>query len=758
MKFVRNPIALAVAFALPAMWQGASAQNNPTPQKPQLMDEVVINASKIKTIEPNAASLDGASLAPLRAASSDTTTLLRDIPGVSLYGAGGVSSLPVIHGMADDRVRIKIDGMDLISACANHMNSPLSYIDPSNVGSIKVFAGITPVSAGGDSIAGTILVNSAAPEFARPGEGTLMKGEVGAFYRSNGNARGGNLSATIANENLSVTYTGSTAEAGNYEAASDFKPAGMVVGPYKNTQLSRKEVGASGYQSENQSLGLALRHENHLLQLKLGVQHIPYQGFPNQRMDMTGNDSESINLRYAGQYQWGALEARAYREHTRHKMNFGDEKSISALGMPMDTEGETAGALVKADVILSERDTLRVGGEYLRYRLDDWWDPVATTVGGMSPNVFWNINNGQRDRFDIFGEWEARWNSQWLSQFGLRSSTMTMNTGNVQAYNTSNGTAGMNYGGPLGSTAQYDAFNARDRQRTDNNIDLTALVRYAPGAEKSFEAGFARKTRSPNLYERFAWSTNNPMIMNMINFAGDANGYVGNLDLKPEVANTISATVDWHDAARKKWEVKITPYYTHVENYIDASRCSGSGVMACTAANLTRQNGFVYLQFVNQSARLYGADISGHMPLADGNAFGTFTATGLLNYVNGKNNTTGDNLYNIMPLNAKLAVVQRLGNWTNTVEGLFVDAKTKVSQVRNELRTAGYSLLNLRSSYDWKQVRLDIGIDNALNKHYASPLGGAYVGQGMVMGMGAVYGIPVPGMGRSIYTGLTVKF
>ena len=69
----------------------------------------------------------------LRPATSDTASLLRDVPGVSLYGAGGVSSLPSIRGLADDRLRIKVDGMDLIASCPNHMNPPLSYIDPSNI-------------------------------------------------------------------------------------------------------------------------------------------------------------------------------------------------------------------------------------------------------------------------------------------------------------------------------------------------------------------------------------------------------------------------------------------------------------------------------------------------------------------------------------------------------------------------------------------------------------------------------------------------
>ena len=79
------------------------------------------------------------SLAP---ASSDTTRLLRNTPGLNIQGSGGVSSHPVIHGFADDRLRIKVDGMDLISACGNHMNPPLSYIAPTNVGSAVVFAGI----------------------------------------------------------------------------------------------------------------------------------------------------------------------------------------------------------------------------------------------------------------------------------------------------------------------------------------------------------------------------------------------------------------------------------------------------------------------------------------------------------------------------------------------------------------------------------------------------------------------------------------
>lgn len=749
------PLALSLAFPMLSM---ASGNATPADDTPSTLPTVTVIDSKMDVPAAGATVLNGDALRAASPRSSDTTRLLGDVPGVSFYGAGGVSSLPVIHGLADDRLRVQVDGMDLVSACANHMNAPLSYLDPSSVDSIQVFTGTTPVSVGGDSIGGAIQVHSAPPEFAKTGEGVLTKGQVGAFYRSNGNGRGGNVALTVANEMLSMTYRGASAQASNFKAAADFKPVGMAVGAFKNVPLDANEVGASGYQSINQSLAFALRHDDHMVELTLGTQNIPYQGFPNQRMDMTSNKSEQANLRFTRQTQWGSLETRAYSENTRHKMNFGDEKSISLLGMPMDTEGKTTGLQIKADVLLSERDTIKVGAELQRYRLNDWWDPVSVTPGGMGPNTFWNIREGQRDRADIFGEITSRWTLQWLSQVGLRSSTMTMDTGPVQAYNTVKGTLGPNYGGPVGTIAQYDAFNALDHKKTDNNIDVSALSRFTPDAQKAFEFGYSRKTRSPNLYERFAWSTNNPMIMNMVNWSGDANGYVGNLALNPEIAHQLSATADWHDAARTQWGVKVSPYFTYVQDYIDASRCSGTGAMACTAANLTRQNGFVYLQFVNQSARIYGADVSGYWQLASGGDYGTVTATGMLNWVKGKNGATDDNLYNIMPLNAKLALVQKMGSWTNTIESQLVDAKSDVSHVRNELTTAGYGLLNLRTRYEWKQASFDLGIDNALDKSYANPTGGAYVGQGSVMGTAAVYGIPVPGAGRSIYAGVSVKF
>ena len=167
---------------------------------------------------------------------------------------------------------------------------------------------------------------------------------------------------------------------------------------------------------------------------------------------------------------------------------------------------------------------------------------------------------------------------------------------------------------------------------------------------------------------------------------------------------------------------------------------------------------FVVLKYENQEAELYGMDLSGKMPLAT-TSVGDFGLEGLLNYTHGENLDTNDDLYNIMPLNATISLTHKLGRWDSSISLMGVEEKDDTSGVRNEIKTPGYSVTNLRTSYSWDQVRVDVGVDNAFDKMYYEPLGGAYVGQGTTMGINSIpWGVGVPGMGRSVYAGITYRF
>lgn len=758
----RSWAVLFFVFPLVALSQTPNPASNGD-EATTTLSTVTVDATRIEDAPPGAVQLEKHNLPAWRANTSDTARLLENIPGVSSYGAGGISSLPVVQGLADDRLRTQVDGMDLMTACPNHMNPAMSFIDPTRVASIEVYAGIAPVSVGGDSIGGSILVKPAPPKFAKADEGYIASGELGAFYRSNGYANGTNLSLMLASETLSLNYTRSVTESHNYWAADNFKKRGAwkTLG---ERSIPDHIVAASEYRgSENEDISLAWRPmRNHLFKIGYGEQRLDYSGFPNQRMDMISsgpsaddpldytinkgkpsNVNRTTNISYVGQYEWGELEGRYFHQNLRHHMDYIQDRFAGML-MPMDTVATTDGGLIKASIGLSEIHTLRIGSDFQKYRLDDWWPPINAGVS-MCCNDFWNIREGERDRVGYFSEWEARWTPAWMSLLGVRYDTVRSDAGAAQGYSNS-------YAGDA------KRFNAREHERQDEHYDASALFRYTPNLQQTYDFGVARKTRSPNLYERYPWSYNS-MAALMNNFVGDGNAYIGNPDLKQEVAHTVSATGDWHDENQERWNFKATAYLTYVEDFIDAERCKNSFNSQCTVTNETTRDEYVKLRYINQSARLYGLDLSGRRLLGRIEGLGGFSVSGMASYVRGENRTTGDNLYHIMPPNVKLALIHKQGGLTTTFETHMVASKTNTSQVRNESETPGYTLFNLRSSYEWKHARIDAAIENLFDRFYYLPLGGAYVGQGNSMTINGIpWGMTVPGRGRSFNVALNLFF
>jgi iron complex outermembrane receptor protein len=677
--------------------------------------------------------------------SNNSGSLLDYFSGVNSANNGGASSMPVIRGLADDRIKIKVDGIDLISACANHMNSPLSSIDSSNVEQIKVFAGLTPVSMGGDSIGGSVVINSAQPEFAKIGQ-RIINNKFSTFYRSNNKASGVNIKSSITSDKLSFNYNGSYIDAENFKAAKHFKSSGLAA--TGREFISGKEVGSSAFKDGNHMLTLGVREDSQLFNIKIGYQNTPDQGFANQRMDSTKNEIIKINMAYQNNYDWGKLEARFFNEKTQHSHNFGQDKqfaySMNVLGMPMNAKGNNLGFTIKADILASQKDLITIGSEFQRYRLDDWWTSSGT--GPMSPNTFQNINNGERDRFDVYAEWLKSWTPKLNSSVGLRYGQVRSNSGIVHGYNDNNTTGSTTHNQANNSTA----FNNSNRSKNDHNIDLSVLGEYIVNQEKSYEIGYAIKTRSPNLYERYTWSTW-MMAANMNNTYGDGNGYVGNVNLKPETSHTFSVSSDWHDKYKKNWSFKVTPYLTYVADYIDAVACSKVG-KSC----MSRSDGFSTLSLDNQAAKIYGFDLDSQQSLTKIKGYGSLILKGSFSYSRGENTDANDNLYRVMPANVKLAIEQKYNQWTNRVEARLVSNKTKLSKIRNETRSPGYGLVNIFSTYEHKEAQLSFGITNLFNKYYIDPLGGSYVGQGATMMTGISNNQGIPGMGRSFNFGLTI--
>lgn len=757
----RSLLTAAVVAALACAPATRAETSNPDQNATQTLDRVIVFGSVPTPMPANTDQRSGDALAGRSAVVSDSARLLDGIPGVSVQSGGGISGLAAIHGLTGDRNRVQVDGMDFIAACPNHMNPPLSYIDPTQVGEITVHAGITPVSAGGDSIGGSIQVKS-APPFARAGHGWSTSGELSARLHSQGDARRTSGSAKLANEAVSFGVAASLSRAGNYHAGGDFRS--FSASGREGHTLDRDEVASSAYEVRNQSATIAFRTDTHLFTASYVQQDIPLQGYPNQRMDMTANDERRWQLAWQASEEWGALEARVWRERLRHAMGFGPDRqywygmqsmqpgtadytvACAPLGpmcagdMPMETESRTTAATLLMSLQLRDQDLLRFGGEWQHYRLDDGWPPSG---GAMWPNRFWNIREGRRHRASVFAEFEGRLSSRWMLLLGARYTRVTTNTGEVQGYDidpTPPGSWAM-------TQADAAAFNARRRDQRDSMSDVTGLLRWTPHQRLDVELGYAYKSRAPNLYERYAWSTWS-MAAVMNNIAGDGNGYVGDVNLKPERAQTWAMTMAWHAPGNPKdWQLRVTPWHTRVEDYIDAVALTSTG-----------SNQFSVLRYANQSVRLLGVDFLAETKLTEGPS-GQWRLKGSGNWQRAENRDTGQPLYNSMPPNARLTLSHRLGGWEGDIELEGASAKTHVSTVRNEIPTQGYGLMHLRGSYQWPHWRVDAGVENLFNRLYALPTGGAYVAQGRTMGINAIpHGIAVPGAGRGYYLSLKLDY
>lgn len=678
----------------------------------EILSLKISEAVETVQVEGQDASSIAASALRGQGSSHNSADALAEAPGVSLHGNGELATIPFLHVLGDERTKIVVDGMTISSACPNHMNPTLSYVAPAQASQVTVLAGITPVSLGGDSLGGTISVESPTPAFAEPGSKIREDGTFTGYYRSNGENWSGSLNEGIASEHFSLGYVGSFTTTNDYSNGAGHK------------------VTSTYAQSTDHALTLAAQSGRNLFLVTGSFHHTPFEGFVNAYMDLVHNDATSLNLRYRRTLTTGSLDARFYWQNTTHEMNFLQDKiAVDGAGasMPMNTHGRDLGYLVRYESALSTRHTFRAGNELHRFRLDDWWPPVSGMAPMMGPNTFVNINNGRRTRLGTYAELFSHWDPRWSTLIGLRNDTVWSDAGNVQGYSTM-------------YAADAAAFNAENHVRTDANFDLTALARYDANEHAAVEFGYARKNRSPNLYERYTWSTS-MMAASMIGWFGDGNMYYGNVALKPETGNVVSGTLLLHGQGSKPWELKLTPHLNYIQDFIDVD-----------VAGTTM--GPPLLHFANHEARIYGSDFSGFATLWSSNAAGTGRLSAVGAWLDGTRTDSGTPLYQMMPLNLRLAFDEEVKGLSAGFSSEMVDRKSRLDPNRMELRTPGYALFNVHAVYRTKYVQGGFRVDNLFNRLYELPLGGNNLD--IYRATGSM--VPVTGRGRSISINLIATF
>jgi iron complex outermembrane receptor protein len=666
-------------------------------EKPRALDPLYVRADSLSQPWTPTEYAVGADL--LRAA--DSASLVRNLPGAAIVRNGSQTGILQLRGLSGDRVAVRVDGMAITPACPNHMDPPLHYANPAAGDLVELFAGISPVSAGGDHIGGSLSFARPDPRFAR-GDGTQSRGNLGASFL-------GSQDAAVLSADLGIARGDAVFEYRGYAATAD------------DLSFPGGTVSDSGYDMTRHGITGAWRTKGGFIALDAGHAATRDAGTPALPMDMIEDDAWNLGLTQREEFDWGTLENRLYVHDIEHLMDNFSLRPAPAGLMEMEAPSSSRDYGWKGDVLLPRgQDKLRAGIDLHRSEFEA--EQVAKATGKRRDT----FNDNVRSRAGAYIDWERKHSERWTSRVGLRSDVVASDADAVD-------NAILPPAGPARDAILADQarFNSADRSFTDVLPALTAALRFSPDEQTGVELAVALKSRAPSLVERYLWTPLNAS-------AGLADGrtYLGNPGLDPETS--LQAALAFTRKG-ETWRAGVTPFYQSVADYIQGmpmKRMDSNGRPVLRYENIDR-------------ADLYGFEFAGGYDITGG-----FSIDTTVSYVRGRNKDGGD-LYRIAPLRGMFDLSYRRASWESHFEWLWADSQNKVSDIQDESSSPGYGILNLRLAKTFMEtLRVELGVENLLDKLYTDHLGGV----NRIAGGDVAVGDRIPGAGRFAYASLSWEF
>ena len=635
----------------------------------------------------------------------DSASLVSKAPGADVNGNGPLTGIPQYRGMYGSRLSTEVNGMILSSGGPNWMDPPLSYAPAAQLESLEVYRGISPVSAGQETIGGAINAKTWSGDFTDSDEFTVS-GRARAGTQSVNEASLTSAAIVAANRSHRLKISGLSEQADNAEFADG-------------------DILPSEYERQRYDIGYGFRANSHTIQLDFGRNETGETGTAALPMDILYIDSDLASLRYEWQQNDISINAKVYYSDIEHGMtNYHlRDAPMNSMWRKNIASGENIGFKLSAKQ-QDQNGSWQLG-------IDGHSENHNSDIDNPNAPAFFvtNFNNAQRDVLGVFTERTQKINSHWRAEFGLRYNRIEMDADEVNATPAVMGMAP--------AVALRDNFNNAERQQNDDNIDWVTKFYYQADKTTSYSIGLARKSRSASYQERYLW-----LPLEATAGLADGRTYTGNIDLDAEVAHEIELGIDYDSGA---FSISPRIYYRDVSDYIQGTVSNDTpATMLVTMMNTTNGTSNASpLQFNNVNAEFYGFDMDWRY-----NINSSWSLSGLLNYVRAERKDIDDYLYRIAPANTTIALNYQASNWAITVESALYAEQDKVSAINSEQETSGYGLINANGYWQLNnQLRLGIGIDNLLDKNYQDHLSG----YSRAANDDIQTGDRLPGYGRNVY-------
>ncbi len=642
----------------------------------------------------------------------DAAKLLRLIPGGDVVSNGPLTGQVQYRGMFGDRVGVQVDGMRINPGGPNWMDAPLHYAPRPLLDRLEVDLGIASVSRGAETIGGSVRAELKSSEFTdddawRP-SGDL---EAATAVADESFVGGGILSAANARHRFHVL--------GSTEVGDDYRVGGG--GRIRPSEYERFQYGG----------GYGFRFGDHEIGLDYRFNDTNESGTPVLPMDIRVVDTHLATFDYSGRVGGIGLEAKLGFSNVDHVMDNYSLRPPPTAGPSRwrrnDTGSSGIGWKLAADVeMLGGRFELGFDGHHAEHD--------ARVTNPNAPAFFVQVfEDARKTRFGTWGEWKGDLAERFDAEVGLRYTRVEMDADAVD-------------GTPAAmmppATRLRDAFNAADRGKGDDLVDMVVKFGFSPSEDLRLEIEAGRKMRAPSYVERYGWIPTQAAAG-----LADGNNYVGDTALNPELSYEAAAGVEWTGRIGEV-DVHLSPraFYRRVFDYIQGVPETDPDVIAISTGN----GDATPLRFANVDARFYGADLAYGAELP-----WDLHLDGTLSYVRADRLDVRDDLYRISPLHGRTTLSYERERWSVAIESVYAAAQKKVSRTNGETRSPSWGILNVFGTWEplpW--LGLVAGVNNVLDDGYADHLAGT----SRVTSSGVNAGERLPSPGVSFFARAVGRF
>ncbi|MEZ5470963.1 MAG: TonB-dependent receptor [Marinicella sp.] len=380
--------------------------------------------------------------------------------------------------------------------------------------------------------------------------------------------------------------------------------------------------------------------------------------------------------------QWKLNAALSY-QYTKHLM----DNYLHRIQLPVNQRASLT-RVNKNGFSLQASKTSDDGGVSFGLAFDD----VDNTADISNPNnAQFHITNFDvnKQRISFFTEYQKQLSDKHQYMLGVRYTDTDANAGTVQS-----SVAMMDNSMGLLHRTLRDRFNAANRSRSDQNLDVMFNWQHTLNKNLSLEYGIAVKNRTPTHQERYLW-----LPLEATAGLADGRQYLGNLDLESEQAIQWELGMNFQQGA---FTSSPHLFYHRINDYIQGVP---NTVMPAPAG---------VLRYANVEAELYGFDVESSYQFNE-----QFSMRHVITYVRGKRRDIDDNLYRIAPLNTWINLSYTQQQWQFEADIMAAVRQDKVSMTNTEKETPGYGVLNLSVIKSFKSDSyVKLAVNNVFDKLY----------------------------------------